>query len=121
MQTSSAFLDFLFILLLATLFMLSRSSQLGALDAQPAKAGAGHAAAVHSSDVVPLAVTADALIFKGQTYATLDDLPPHARPEAHGTILLVPHTDDLTHHRLMAVWTQLMDRGWPVQLGVLRQ
>lgn len=118
MQSSSVILDFLFIILLATLYQLSRSSPFAAIDAEPAKLGAQHAAAVHADDVVSLAVTADALIFDDRPFATLDELPPEAQPSARGSVLLLPRTQDITHHRMIDVYAQIADRGWPVQIGV---
>jgi len=121
MNTSSSFLDLLFILLLATLAMLSDSSRLGAIDGAPAKAGAQGVSPIDADAVVVLYVTDDALIYQQQLHTSLADLPKAAKPGPNGCVLLIPADQTVAHHRVIEVWSQAQDLGWPCKLGVRRE
>ena len=120
MNTSSSFLDLLFILLLATLAMLCNSSRLGALDGAPAKAGGGVAGVVNADQVVPIYVAEQGYVFEQQAYDAVEDLPGNARPVPGGCVLLIPVDASVSHPRVIAAWSELSERGWETKLGVQR-
>jgi len=119
--SSSSFLDLLFILLLATLAMLTDTTRLGAIDGAPAKAGGGQVSPIDANRVVPIYVTADGLLFEQQPIASADQLPPAAQPGPRGAILLIPADEAVTHQRVMQAWSRLSQQGWTTKLGVRKQ
>lgn len=121
MNSSSSFLDLLFILLLATLAMLCDSTRLGAIDGAPAQAGGQGISPIDADEVVSLYVTHDGLIFDGHHYSALSDLPDAANPPTGGCILLIPADQSIAHHRVITVWTQARQHGWTTKLGVMRR
>jgi|GEM_PF-2540464 len=118
MNSTAGFLDLLFILLLATLGLLSESVRLSAVDLAPATAGGGGVSAVSADDVAVLAVAADHLRYDGQAYGHVNDLPDAARPGPAGTLLIVPTDDTVPHQAVITAWSDATARGWATALGV---
>ena len=118
MNSTAGFLDLLFILLLATLGMLSESVRLSNVELAPATAGGGGVSAIAADDVAVLAVADDHLIYDDQTYVRVADLPDTARPGPRGTLLVVPTDDTVPHQAVITAWSDANDRGWTTALGV---
>lgn len=115
-MSSKSFVDLLFILLLGTFVMLSRSVEVGAIETAPAEVGVGGTAA-DDIDSACVVVVHDAGV-------TLRDGPVVADERAAGGIgadewvLLVPADAGLSHHRIMEVWSVIRAAGHAVRLGV---
>ena len=115
---NAGFLDLLFILLLATLGMLSQSVRLSSVQLSPATAGGGGVSAIAANDVAVLAVAHDHLVYNDQTYLYVADLPDSAKPGPTGTLLVVPTDDNVPHQAVITAWADATTRGWTTALGV---
>jgi len=115
---TAGFLDLLFILLLATLGMLSQSVRLSSVELSPATAGGGGVSAIAADEVIVLAVGHDHLVYDNQTYLYVADLPDTAQPGPRGTLLVVPIDDDVPHQAVITAWADATARGWTTALGV---
>ncbi|MEM9065170.1 MAG: hypothetical protein AAGB51_06725 [Planctomycetota bacterium] len=111
-----SFVDLLFILLLGTLVMLSRSIEVGSLDTAPAEVGTG-GSAPENIDRACVVVVGDESVGIGSEEG-IPDADAASRIEAEQWVLLVPAHESLSHHRMMAVWSVMNDAGYTVKLGV---
>lgn len=118
MNSTAGFLDLLFILLLATLGMLSHSVRLSSVELAPAAAGGGGVSAVAADNVAVLAVAAHHLVYDDQQYNLVADLPDTAAPGPQGTLLVVPTDDAVPHQAVITAWSDATARGWTTALGV---
>ena len=109
------FVDLLFILLCSTIVMLAQSIPLRGLLAEPVLAGTGGSRPLGGDDVVLVSVSESKLATTSATGTRLDDL---SLPSSSSTIIIVPATDSITHHRVIDVWRQARDAGFHVELGV---
>ncbi len=110
-----SFIDILFIILLATLVMLTQSVQLGAVDTALTTLGAGGISPVRADDVQIVIVGQDQVVLDGTTWQTCDELGKAIRP--HDPVLLLTADAGVSHHRVMRVWSELRDRELDVKLG----
>jgi biopolymer transport protein ExbD len=110
-----SFIDILFIILLATLVMLTQSVQLGAVDTALTTLGAGGISPVNVDDVQIVLIRQDEVELDGTSWQTCDELGKVIRPD--DPVLLVTAEADVSHHRVMHVWSQLRDRDLDVKLG----
>ena len=110
-----SFIDILFIILLATLVMLTQSVQLGAVDTALTTLGAGGISPVSADDVQIVIIRQDEVELDGTTWQTCDELGKVIRP--NDPVLLVTADADVSHHRVMHVWSELRDRELDVKLG----
>ncbi len=110
-----SFIDILFIILLATLVMLTQSVQLGAVDTALTTLGAGGISPVSADDVQILIIGQDQVEFDGRIWRTCDELGKAIRP--HDPVLLLTADAEVSHHRVMHVWSELRDRELDVKLG----
>ncbi len=110
-----SFIDILFIILLATLVMLTQSVQLGAVDTALTTLGAGGISPVSADDVQIVIIRQDEVELDGTTWKTCDELGKVIRP--NDPVLLVTADTDVSHHRVMHVWSELRDRDLDVKLG----
>lgn len=117
-----SFVDLLFILLCSTIVMLSQSIQVSSMDIAPAKIGSGNLSEVNADDVVILAVyeskyeivTEDGIT---QHFSDIRQLQA-AIPE--GKCLLLSAADEnISHHRIMSVFSQCVDIGYAVKLAAI--
>lgn len=115
---TKGFVDLLFILLCATIVMLSRSVQLGSLELAPARVGAAALSRVHAEDVRLVAVAADHLAEDGRRFADVGALIESLEPGQ--CVLLSPADAALPHRRVMAVWSSLDARGVDARLAAER-
>ena len=116
MPASRSFVDVLFILLCATIVMLSQSLRIGSVEASPAKIGGGAISEIDAADVRPVIVQSDHLVMDDHRHesvaAILVDLP------ASACIVLIAGSPELSHHRMMSIWSEVHDAGVTVKLGV---
>ncbi len=110
-----SFIDLAFILLCAAIVLLSQSVQLGSLDAAPAEVDAGQTQSVQPAEVIIVVVDANALRHNQATFPNANALHEALPPDAK--LVLIPASEDLPHHRVMEVWSQLQTLTRDVQLG----
>jgi len=110
-----SFIDILFIILLATLVMLTQSVQLGAVDTALTTLGAGGISPVSADDVQIVIIGQDQVQFDGATWQTCEQLGNALRP--HDPVLLLTADAEVSHHRVMHVWSELRERELDVKLG----
>jgi len=109
------FVDLLFILLCSTIVLLAQSIPLRGLMAEPAQAGSGGTRPLDTDSVVLVSVAETTLstpVMTVQEFSELD-LPSHPT-----TVIIVPATSDITHHRMIDVWREARNAGLSVELGV---
>jgi len=113
---SKSFVDLLFILLCSTIVMLSDTVRVKQVDLAPAEVGGGAISATRAEDVVVVAVSADGVTHDGRSIpdaALPDSLPVGA------SALLSPSDENVTHFRVMRVWSSLRSAGVDAHLGVV--
>ncbi len=115
MMSYKSFIDVLFIILLATLVMLTKSVQLGAVDTALTTLGAGGISPVNAGDVQIVIVGPEQVQLDGTTWQTCDELGNQIRP--HDPVLLVTADAEVSHHRVMRVWSDLRELELDVMLG----
>ncbi len=115
MMSYKSFIDILFIILLATLVMLTQSVQLGAVDTALTTLGAGGISPVSSDDVQIVIIGQDQVELDGTTWQTCDELGNAIRP--HDPVLLLTADAEVSHQRVMRVWSELRERELDVKLG----
>lgn len=116
---SKSFIDVLFILLCATIVLLSESVHVGAVATEPARIGSGGIDPVQQEDVRIVAV--------GPSYVNLDDqrldmpLPRITNvagmDDRQACYVVVPAEKGVAHQRVMDVWSELQQQGVDVRLG----
>lgn len=109
------FVDLLFILLCSTIVLLAQSIPLRGLLAEPAEAGSGGSRPLHGDDVVLVSVSESTLATATASGSRLEELD---LPAAPSTVIIVPATSAITHHRVIDVWRQAQNAGFQVELGV---
>lgn len=112
---SRGFVDVLFILLCGTIALLSQSVRLGAIDAAPARAGGGGVSPIHADQIRSLIVSDKKLALDGDPLQ-IDEVADRLKPAE--IVLLLPSMDTLSHHRMIAVWSELRERGVEARFGV---
>ena len=109
------FVDLLFILLCSTIVLLAQSIPLKGLMAEPAVAGSGGTRPLDSDKVVLVSVDESTLATTTSTGTRLDELDQPATPS---TVIIVPATNEITHHRVIDIWREAREAGFKVELGV---
>ena len=109
------FVDLLFILLCSTIVLLAQSVPLRGLMAEPAEAGTGGTRALQGDELALVSVTETGVATDSSTGSNLAELQWVERPE---TLIIVPSTERITHHRIMQVWREARNAGFEVELGV---
>ena len=115
-----SFVDLLFILLCSTIVMLSRSIEVGSVEIRPAEVGAGGVSEVLADDVQVAAVTNQAIKLEDDNGAVREFGSIAALEAVVGKnkcILLSSANEKVTHHRIMRVWSQLVEAGYTVKLA----
>ena len=110
---SRGFVDLLFILLCSTIVLLAQSIPLRGLLAEPAEAGAGGTRPLDGDELTLVSVSETTLTTVDATGVRLDELNLPV-----STLLIVPATEDITHHRIIDVWREARAAGYRVELGV---
>ena len=110
-----SFIDILFIILLATLVMLTQSVQLGAVDTALTTLGAGGISPVSADDVQIVIIGQDQVELDGTIWQTCDELGNAIRP--NDPVLLLTADAEVSHQRVMRVWSELRERELDVKLG----
>jgi len=111
-----SFIDLLFILLLSTLVLLLQSVHVGAIDVAPAEVGFGGVSKVRAGEVRVVVITDQGLKLDEREWSDPRELAERIAPG--DTALLVGGDDEVRHHRVMRVWSQLRESGVSVKLGV---
>ena len=117
-----SFVDLLFILLCSTIVMLSRSVEVGAVEMQPAKVGSGSVSEISADDIRVVAVSHDHIEYvddsgSSNVLSSARDAKGHF--SADKCILLSAAEEGVTHHRIMQVWSQLVETGYNVKLAAV--
>ncbi len=115
MLTSKSFIDVLFILLLGTLVMLTQAVQLGAVDTEVAKLGAGGISPLRADEIQVIVVREDDLWLDGRPSVQVHEVIARIRPQ--DPVLLITGDRTVSHHRVMAIWSALRERQLDVKLG----
>ena len=117
-----SFVDLLFILLCGTILLLSQSLQIGAVDTTPAKIGGGGISEVRADEVVLVVVAVDQITLQRQDGTTIE-LADHEQLSSHvepgPCVLLVPGDEEVSHHRVMQVWSACRKAGVVVKLAAV--
>lgn len=119
-----SFVDLLFILLCGTIVMLSQSIQISSMDIAPAKMGAGSLSEVSADDVVLLAVyesKCEIVAADGQTQQFSDIRQLQSTIPQTKCLLLSAADGNISHHRIMSVFSQCVDIGYMVKLAAVTQ
>ena len=118
---TKGFVDILFILLCSTIVMLSQSLQVSSLDIAPAKVGGNGVSSVNADDVRLVVVYEDSLgIIEREVNSTIK---VSGLPDVIGAlgldkcILLMAGNEDVSHQRVMDVWSQCQESDLAVKLG----
>ena len=112
-----SFIDMLFILLCATIVLLSESIRIGTVDAKPAEVGGGAVAEISINQVRLVIVQDDGLIFEEKPYAEWMQLVKANRWVGDECVVLIPEAEDVTHHRMMKAWSDFLEAGFQVKFG----
>ncbi len=115
MMNYKSFIDILFIILLATLVMLTQSVQLGAVDTELTTLGAAGISPVNAADVQIVIVGQEQVQLDGTPWQTCDELGNQIRP--HDPVLLLTADAEVSYHRVMRVWSALRELELDVKLG----
>ncbi len=117
-----SFVDLLFILLCGTIVMLSRSVEVGAVEINPAKVGAGGVSEVQADDVAVVSVSQKGISISDESGGVLEFENAISAAESLGRdkcILLSAAGDGVTHHRMMRVWSDFVKAGFNVKLAAV--
>ena len=107
----------LFIILCATIVLLSESIRIGTVDAKPAKVGGGAVTEISVNQVRIVIVRPDDLIFDEQTYQNTNEIAKANQWIGDECAVLIPSIEDVTHHRMMDVWSGFLEAGYQVKFG----
>ena len=118
---SRSFIDLLFILLCGTIVMLSESLQVGALEAAPARVGAGGVTMIEADAVTLVTVEGDTLRMadpagSGRTVSG-DAATIHALLDDPRCVLLAAAREEVSHAAVMRAWSRFRDLGRAVRLA----
>ncbi len=111
-----SFIDVLFILLLSAIVMLAQSFQLGGVDMSPAEVGADGVSPLRADEVRLIVIEEDELLVEDSTFADIEAL--HQNMPADAPLVLVAGRGEISHQRVMSLWSELQERGRDVRLGV---
>lgn len=115
-MNAKGFIDILFILLLSAIVMLTDSVQLGGVEAAPAKVGVGGVAPIRADEIRIVAVRNETIVMEDREYDSVELLEHVLNPA--DPVLLVPGRPDVSHQRVMAVWSAFKESGRDIRLGV---
>ena len=110
-----SFIDLMFILLCASLALLSRTIYVGESEAEAAQIGGGGPSG--ESRLIAVVVAADSLSISGEPVADSAALAERLADEIDATAVLVPEGDGVSHHRVMEVWAALRDANVTAKLA----
>ena len=116
---SKSFIDLLFILLCATIVLLSESVQIGAIDTAPVQVGGNGISSININDVRVVVVDDEQLSLDHKQYKSPEQLLKSL--QSGQCVVLVAATENLKHHRIMNVWDVLSSSGIEVKLGARRR
>jgi biopolymer transport protein ExbD len=110
-----SFIDVLFILLLSTIVMLTQTAPLGALDVKRLTRGSGGASPIRADEVELVQVAERELMHQGRAYA--DPALLAGAIQSDRSVLLLVTDPQVSHQRVMNVWSELSAQGLDVNLG----
>ena len=117
-----SFVDLLFILLCGTIVMLSQSLQVGSMDIAPARMGSGSLSEVRADNVILVVVyegKCEIVAEDGrkQQFSDIRQLQGMILPGK--CLLLSAANEDVSHHRIMNVFSSCVDIGYAVKLAAV--
>jgi hypothetical protein len=111
-----SFVDLVFIVLCALAVVLTESVSLRGLKTDPVDVGAEGAARLPLDQMGMIVVGEGHLAIDGDRFDRLEDaLGAIAADKA---VVVVPESDTVSHHRIVAVWWDIHRTGRHVELGV---
>jgi hypothetical protein len=113
-----SFVDLVFILLCATVVLLTQSVTLKGLKADPTDIGDGDAHTIDSSRTEILVVSDEWVGLGGAKFSTPDAALASVAQDPDVTVVIVPEHADVSHHRVIGTWWDLKRSGLHVELGV---
>ena len=119
-----SFVDLLFILLCGTIVMLSQSLQVGSMDIAPATMGSGSLSEVRADDVVLVAVydgKCEIVAEDGRKQQFSDIRQLQATIPQGKCLLLSAANENVSHHRIMSIFSSCVDVGYAVKLAAVPQ
>lgn len=116
---TKSFIDLLFILLCATIVMLTQSVQVGTVSTAPAEVDGDQLAEHDKPEMRVVVVGSESLYLDGEPVARAAEIAPQIDPRAMAVVM--PRDDGLSHHRVMAVWSDLRELGVDAQLGAVQE
>ena len=117
-----SFVDLLFILLCCTIVMLSQSLQVGSVDIAPARMGSGSLSEVTAGDVILVVVyegKCEIVAEDGQKQQFSDVRQLQATIPPGKCLLLSAANENVSHHRIMSVFSSCVDVGFAVKLAAV--
>lgn len=113
-----SFVDFVFILLCATIVLLTESVALKGLTADPTDVGDGDAHAIDANRTEILVVSDEWLGVGGERFTAPESAVARLSQDRDVTIVIVPEHSSVSHHRVIGTWWDLKKTGRHVELGV---
>lgn len=114
---SRSFVDLVFILLCGAVVMLANSVQLRLADAAPARVAGGGSLDLAGRTLRVVVVGEETLSIDGEEIAALEALV--ARVAQRDRVVILPQAPEVTHHRVLSIWSRLRAAGIEADLGVL--
>ncbi len=115
MLSLRSFIDVLFILLLGTMVLLTQSVQIGAVETELLRLGGGAVSSLRETAVDVVVVADDGVQALGRRWERVDELARSI--DRSKIIVLVVANRQVSHHRVMAVWSAFRSAGLTVRLG----
>lgn len=115
-MVTNGFIDVLFLVLFATMVMLSESLPLKGLDVAPARSGSGAVSPLAYDAARLVVVGDDDYAVSGDRLTDLTSVAGHLDSDTQP--VLVPESGSTSHHRMIEAWTRLNEMGWSPVFGV---
>lgn len=111
-----SFVDLVFIVLCALAVMLDQSVSLRGLRADPADVGSGGTQEISVDEMEVLVVGDGGFGIAGTEYPDAESALAALAPDV--PVVVVPESDAVSHHRVVATWWAIRRTGRHVELGV---
>ncbi len=111
-----SFVDLVFIILCAVILVLTQSIPLKGLKANPADADATQSGAFSALRIQVVVIAEKWVGVEGEKFIDIQAILKILDPMAQ--LVVVPENSNVSHHRVMEVWTVFRRSGREVELGV---
>jgi len=113
-----SFVDLVFILLCAVLVLLTNSVQLKGLSADVSDVGEHESNAIDPHETLIVVVSEDWLGIDGKHLSDVSEVQSALKAQSKTSVVVIPETSSVSHHRVIETWWTLKQSGWRVELGV---